>query len=74
MNEHKIKPGQPRNWDAEPHGVKATFLFIIGLVIEQLTSADLQNLGVTAQAIDAKRVSVSGTLSIYADSNGPVGD
>jgi hypothetical protein len=74
MNQHKIQPGQPRDWTAEPEGVKGTFNFIISRVIEQLTNADLQNLGITAQAIDAGRVSVTGMLSIYADSNGPVGD
>lgn len=72
MNQHKIQPGQPRNWTAEPDGVKGTFNYIVSRVIEQLTNADLQNLGITAKAVDAGRVSVSGMPNLYTDSNGPM--
>lgn len=61
ISSSRIKPGTPRDWSAEPDSVKKAFNFIITLVIDKLVEADLQNLGITAAAIDAGRLSVTGT-------------
>ena len=62
MTTDKIKPGQPRDWAAEPESVQKTFEYIITLVVDQLIKADMQNLGITAQAADAGRLEVTGML------------
>lgn len=56
INIDKIRPGQRRNWEAEPEPVKKVFDYIITQVIEQLIKAEMQNLGITAAAIDAEKI------------------
>ncbi|KAL9106678.1 MAG: hypothetical protein Q9227_008330 [Pyrenula ochraceoflavens] len=63
-NDELLKPdryqiGQPRVWDKEPQSVQNGFKYIITMVLDALQNADLQNLGVTAEAVDAGRLSVT---------------
>lgn len=60
INMDKMVPGQPRDWSKQPRTVQNTFNFIITQVIADLENANMQNLGITAQAVDASRVSVTG--------------
>jgi hypothetical protein len=59
INAERMKVGQKRDWEKEPDAVKVTFRYVISQVLKTLETANLQSLGITAEAVDAGRISVT---------------